>query len=170
MAEDIASVMTVVNLYPIALDSRRWELFDRIFTPDIHADYGGGAVWSDLASFKRDFDTIHVPFELTHHATANHAITVSGDGANCLSYVHARFVRHVGGSAGNFYEVTGWYDDELVRTAEGWRIARRVSRSNWANGNPAVLGTVEGITHVKLNILRDEAAAGNVAFLKAILA
>jgi hypothetical protein len=33
--EDKAEIIELVNLYAFALDSHRWDLFDRIFTDDV---------------------------------------------------------------------------------------------------------------------------------------
>ena len=85
--EDMFGVMMAVNTYPVAVDSLSWDLFDQVFTTDVVADFGGGAMWSDLESLKRDFDTIHRPFKTTQHYTGNHVITGSGDEAYCFSYV-----------------------------------------------------------------------------------
>ena len=37
-------------------------------------------------------------------------------------------------TGGNTYEMGGTYRDELVRTADGWRIARRVLDVAWRDG------------------------------------
>jgi hypothetical protein len=66
--EDIVQIVNVINLYPVAVDTRRWDLFDRVFTEDAHTEFGGAAKWNDLTSLKRDFEIIHRPFEATLHA------------------------------------------------------------------------------------------------------
>ena len=166
---DATDVVGVVNLYALAVDTQQWDLFDRAFTPDIEADFGGGALWRDLASFKRDFATIHGPFESTQHVTTNHVVRADGDSAYCVSYVHGRFIRDVPG--GNHFESTGWYDDRLIRTDAGWRIRQRVCRMIWWAGNPRVLETMEGVkVEHKLLTLREEAKAGRIAALRAIRA
>jgi hypothetical protein len=166
-SEDIVAIINVVNLYPVAVDTRRWDLFDEIFTTDIQTDFGGPAAWNDLASLKRDFESVHRPFEATLHVTTNHQVVVNADRANCLSYVHGRFIRKVP-EGGNMFESAGWYDDALVRTAAGWRIKKRSCRSVWAGGNPVVLQTVPGISgEQKLDSLSREAAAGTIAYLSA---
>ena len=137
---DIAEIVNLINFYPIAVDSQRWELFDRIFTPDVEADFGGPAVWRGLAPLKTAFEAIHAPFASTQHATRGHHVIVDGDSATSLSYVHGRFIREMP-EGGNMFESSGWYDDALVRTPAGWRIARRGCRTQWWGGNPAVLQT-----------------------------
>jgi hypothetical protein len=166
-SEDVVAIVNVINLYPVAVDTRSWGLFDHIFTPDVRADFGGAAVWTDLASLKRDFETVHRPFEATLHVTTNHQVIVNADRANCISYVHGRFIRQVR-EGGNMFESAGWYDDLLERTGLGWRINARSCRTVWSGGNPLVLQTTPGITGEQtLDSLSREAAAGNIAYLLA---
>lgn len=169
MGSDEFGVMTAVNTYPVAVDSLQWALFDRVFTADVVADFGGAAMWTDLESMKRDFHTIHAPFKTTQHFTGNHVVAVNGDEAHCFSYVRARFVRPISG-AEEVYEAQGWYDDALVRTSAGWRIRHRVTRSSWTGGNPKVLETMPGVAGEQvLTPLSTEARAGNVMLINALL-
>jgi hypothetical protein len=164
--EAVVDIVNVINIYPIAVDTLTWNLFDLVFTDDVTADFGGAAKWSDLTSFKEVFAVIHAPFESTQHVTTNHQVVVDGERASCLSYVHGRFIRTVP-EGGNMFESGGWYDDQLVRTNQGWRISNRVCRMQWWTGNPAVLETMPGIkVEQVLNSLRGEAAAGTIAHLK----
>jgi hypothetical protein len=166
--QDIAAIVNLINLYPVAVDSQRWEVFDSVFTPDVHADFGGQAVWDGLEPLKQAFDMIHAPFDATQHATRGHHVHLDGDRATCLSYVHGRFIRSVP-QGGNMFESTGWYDDELARTTRGWRISRRVCWMVWWGGNPAVLETAPGVkVEQVLDSLRAEARAGRVRHLEAL--
>jgi hypothetical protein len=168
--DDVIEIINLINLYPVAVDTLRFDLFDRIFTDDPEVSFGGPAAWTDLAALKRDFETIHRPFEATLHVTTNHQVIVNGDRANCISYVHGRFVRQVA-EGGNMFESAGWYDDALVRTPAGWRIATRTCRSVWAGGNPVVLQTMPGVSgEHTLDSLSREAAAGRLAYLAALTA
>ena len=164
-AADIALIVNLVNTYPVAVDTHDWALFDRVFTPDVEADFGGGAAWCGLEPLKQAFAMIHAPFTATQHITTNHQVVVAGERASCLSYVHGRFIRPVP-AGGDMFESTGWYEDGLVRTPHGWRIARRFCRMQWWGGNPAVLETAPGVKveHV-LDSLRAEAAGGRLAHL-----
>ena len=165
---DAFEIVNLINLYPVAVDSLSFDLFDRIFTEDAHVDFGGPAQWNDIESLKRDFLAIHQPFRATHHKSGHHRVTVNGDQANSLAYVHACFVRDVG-EGGNIYEVRGWYDDSFRRTADGWRITRRTSRNICATGNEKVLQTMPGVTvDLTFDQLSVESAAGRVAYLEAL--
>lgn len=166
-AADIVEIVNVVNLYPIAVDSLSFDLFDEIFLDDAHVDFGGPAQWRDLATMKRDFLAIHQPFEATQHNTSNHRVDVRGDTANCISYVIARFVRDVP-EGGTLFEAFGWYDDFLERTRAGWRIKRRVNRTWGGRGNQAVMQTMPGVTvELRHHALSREGATGDVMFLNA---
>jgi hypothetical protein len=37
---DVVAITQLLNLYGLAVDSQRWQLFDRIFVADVDADYG----------------------------------------------------------------------------------------------------------------------------------
>lgn len=170
-AEQIAEIVNLINFYPIAVDSQQWHLFDRIFTEDVEADFGAPAVWQGLAPLKQAFAAIHEPFASTQHATRGHHVAFTGeDRATCLSYVHGRFIREVP-KGGNMFESIGWYDDALVRTAAGWRIARRICRTQWCGGNPLVLQTTPDVPveHV-LHSLRDAGRAGQIGHFQELAA
>jgi hypothetical protein len=166
-ADDVLEIIGVTNLYALAVDTRRWDLFDRVFAADAQADFGGPARWEDLASLKRDFAAIHEPFAATQHVTTNHQVVGAGERANCMSYVRGCFIREVP-EGGNMFESGGWYDDAFVKTFAGWRIQSRTCRTVWTQGNPLVLQTMPGVTvEQKLDSLGAEAKAGRLAYLQA---
>ena len=78
---DRNDIIQLINLYGFAMDTQRWDLFDRIFASDVDADYGATSHWTDLASFKRDFGSFHEVFDATQHVMTNHLVTVKGDSA-----------------------------------------------------------------------------------------
>jgi hypothetical protein len=167
-AGDKAAIIELINLYGLAMDTRRWDLFDRIFTQDCDADYGPTAHWTGRAQFKSDFGTFHLGFDATQHVMTNHLVTVDGDRANSLTYGMWRLIRHAA-QGDPLWDGTGWYDDEWVRTGAGWRIARRVCKVVWATGNPKVQELFEGVKFELVpSAMSAEAAAGNVGFLNAL--
>lgn len=127
---DEAAIVRTLNLYALAMDTQRWDLFDRIFTPDVDADYADPAHWRDLESFKRDFAAYHTPFDSTQHVMMNHLVEVKGDLANSFVYSTWLLIKQ-GTEGGDHWQGTGWYDDLLVRTADGWRIKKRTCRVLW---------------------------------------
>ncbi len=168
MHKDITEITQLINLYGLAMDSQRWDLFDRIFTEDVEADFGAPSHWTDLASFKADFAAFHAPFDGTEHLMSNHVVTVEGRRASAFTNGRWRLIRKAA-EGGELWEGTGWYDDTLVQRGGRWLIARRVCRVSWWGGNPRVQETAPGIEfNLQLASLRGEAAAGRVDFLQSL--
>ncbi|CAN5667528.1 hypothetical protein BH09ACT7_BH09ACT7_30890 [soil metagenome] len=164
-ASDVVAITQLVNLYGVAVDSQRWDLFDRIFTADVDADFSDGAHWTDLAQFTSDFAEFHDPFDTTQHTMSTHVVEVAGDRAHSFCNGSWRLVRKaVDGNP--LWDGTGWYDDELVRTEQGWRISHRICRITWWTGDPLVQETIPGVKFdLATTVLRREAAAGRVGVL-----
>lgn len=172
MAEyDKAAIIEVLNLYGLALDAHQWDLFDRVFAEDVTAEFGpAGNAWSGLAAFKRSFAEFHESLTGHQHTMMGHLVHVDGDKAYAFSYGNWLLVRE-GAEGGPTWQGTGWYDDELIRTDEGWRIRHRVCRLMSWTGNPSVPEpNAEHHPDMKTNVLREHSEAGRVGFLKAIQA
>jgi SnoaL-like domain len=161
--QDQSAIISILNLYAIAMDAQRWDLFDSIFTRDVDLEYPG-VRWHDLATFKTDFAKAHEGFDATQHAMANHLVDCAGVTATAFSYCFWRLIRK-GTVGGDFLEGTAWYDDALVHTPAGWRIKSRTCRILWTDGNPAATGTSHGMPW---NALRKEAAEGKINYLRAV--
>ena len=165
---DREEIIQLLNLYGLAMDTQRWALFDRIFTPDCAVDYGATSCWQDRERFKADFGAFHAMFDATQHMMSNHLVSVEGDRANAHTYGSWRLIRHAAGDP-PVWDGTGYYDDQLERTADGWRIARRTCRVIWWTGNPRVQTPMEDIQfQLDLVSLRGEAEGGRLDFLRAI--
>lgn len=117
--QDIAEVLV---RYATGIDRRDWDLFRTCFTDDVLAEYEGIATWTDVEAITSFMDTAHTHMGYTMHRLSNLAIDVDGHSATARSYVDAVLMTSDGNSGHN---AVGFYDDELVRTADGWRIARR---------------------------------------------
>ena len=65
-------------------------------------------------------------------------MSVDGDTATSTCYLHAQHVLP-GTAGGDQFVFAGRYLDNLVRTADGWRIAERTLEAMWTSGNPAVI-------------------------------
>jgi hypothetical protein len=62
----------------------------------------------------------------THHAITNHRVTVDGDRATVRAHIRAEhwLPSELVDSGPNCWLVVGFYDDEAVRTPDGWRLAK----------------------------------------------
>jgi hypothetical protein len=117
---DHEKIIALLVRYATGIDSRDWELFRSCFTDDCALDYGDLGSWDDSASVTEFMQRAHSGPSM--HRLTNFAITLDGDEASARTYVDA-IVQGPGGHSGT--HAVGYCDDELVRTADGWRIARR---------------------------------------------
>ncbi|HZR81995.1 MAG TPA: nuclear transport factor 2 family protein [Candidatus Binatia bacterium] len=117
--QDVAEVLV---RYATGIDRRDWALFRTCFTEDCHADYGDIGVWNGVDAITDFMAATHAPMGHTLHRITNQAVSPNGSGVAARSYVDV-VITAVDGESG--VQAIGFYDDELVPTAEGWKIARR---------------------------------------------
>ena len=128
---DREAIVQVINLYGLAIDSRRWDLFDKVFTANVEAHYSEERHWHDLESFKQAFEASHQPFHHTQHAMMNHIVHIDGNDAQAFTYVSWRLI--IRNSSGeDVLEGSAWYDDLLLRSNGAWLIRKRDCKVSWA--------------------------------------
>lgn len=161
---DADTILTLVHLYALAIDTQQWDLFDEVFTPDVIADYGEGAVWTGRDTFKQIFAVIHAVYSGTQHTMSNTLWDLQGNEGWAMTYGHFRLIKP-GTPGGDFWEGQGYYDDRLVKVHGKWRIQHRINRITWSGGNPKVLETTPGVpVVVPITSLHD--IGGDLRFLK----
>lgn len=120
--EDQNEIRVLTARYNEAFDAMDVEAFVATFVPDGEFQLDDDEPLrghAALAAFHRE-----IGFGKVHH-TADHRIEVQGDRATqvCNLVLGGRTEARAVGSAQ--IENTGRYTDELVRTSDGWRFARR---------------------------------------------
>ena len=123
--DDRQDISDLLVRYATGIDRRDWPLFRTVFTDDCELDYGEIGAWNGIDAVTHFMTQAHAMAGHTLHRLSNHAITVDGDTAAARTYVDALIMagdNHAGGAG---VSGIGFYDDEMVRTADGWRIARR---------------------------------------------
>jgi hypothetical protein len=138
MSNDTTEIINVINLYGLALDAQAWDLMDQVFTQDVLTELGpAGAVWEGIDKLKYAFKDFHETLDNHRHTMMGHVVHVDGDRAYAFTYGDWLLVREAA-EGGPAWTGSGWYDDELVRTDQGWRISHRVCRLVSWTGNPLV--------------------------------
>ena len=120
--EDRQDISDVLVRYATGIDRRDWTLFRTIFTDDCELDYGEIGSWKGVDAVTEFMQQAHALAGHTMHRLTNQVITVSGDAAQSRTYIDALIMLADNNSGVN---AAGFYDDELVRTEQGWQIARR---------------------------------------------
>jgi hypothetical protein len=102
--------------YSTAIDQRRFDDLDKVFTSDAYIDYRAlGGI---------DGRYPEVKFPVYAHMLGNFSVRIDGDTASSRVICFNPMV--LGGDKGQVLFCGLWYDDEFVRTPEGWRMTRRV--------------------------------------------
>lgn len=135
--DDVHAIEQLLYRYAVAIDTQDVDALDAIFTPDARLDMSVAGTTTP-AEYREKARRVLAGLDATHHLIASPIVEVDGDTATAHCYYQAQHVLN-GCEGGPLLMVGGWIDDELVRTPEGWRIARRTGRAVWFDGNPAVL-------------------------------
>ena len=132
---DRLEIQQLLTDYSTAIDQRRFDDLDRIFTPDAYIDYRAmGGIDGPYPQVKAWLAEVLPNFPAYYHLIGNFDIRLAGDTATgrtmCFNPMQLSAGSGAPGSQGSpgsqILFCALWYDDEFVRTAHGWRLTRRV--------------------------------------------
>lgn len=126
MDADKAQIAEVLIRYATGIDFKDWKLFRTCWADEVDIDYGDLGIFTDPDAFTTLMEQIHGGMGQTYHRISNIVVDVDADRATARSYVRA-VLQAVPDDGGSWIDALGHYDDELVRTADGWRIAKRTT-------------------------------------------
>jgi hypothetical protein len=133
---DRVAIDDLLTRYATAIDGIDWDLLDTVFTPDAHLDYrsasGIAGPYPEVRTWLSE--VLPAVFEVTQHLVLNRIVAVDGDTARARSAFSNPNLMLVDGRPSTF-TVSGYYHDELVRTADGWRISRRLEQTLFWDGD-----------------------------------
>jgi 3-phenylpropionate/cinnamic acid dioxygenase small subunit len=123
----VGPVSEVLVRYATGIDRRDWELFRSCFTDDCVVNYGTlptGEVleWSSADDIAAWMETAHKPMGHTLHRITNQRVEGGATSATACCYVDVLLMTPDGELIMNG---AGFYDDRLVLTTDGWKIAHR---------------------------------------------
>lgn len=111
--------------YSTAIDRRRFDDLDEVFTVDAYIDYRAmGGIDGLYPDVKAWLEQVLPNFPAYAHLLGNFSVEIDGDTASSRTICFNPMV--LGGADGQVLFCGLWYDDEFVRTDDGWRISRRV--------------------------------------------
>jgi 3-phenylpropionate/cinnamic acid dioxygenase small subunit len=125
---DRIEINDLLTRYATAVDTKDWALYRTVFTPDAFIDYeSAGGVKGTFDEVLAWMETTMAGFPMTQHLVANVAVQLDGDAAT----VRAMFYNPMQMGNGKNFFCGGWYNHQLVRTAEGWRSKQLIEESAW---------------------------------------
>jgi hypothetical protein len=137
--EEISDRIQIQDLlirYTVALDTKDWNLLDTCFTPDAHVDYtASGGIVGPYSKARGWLEKALAAFPMTQHFIGNSTVQIDGDTARTRTYLinPMGFPKPDGGL--QIFTVGAYYNDRLVYTDDGWRIAERIEEQAYMQGS-----------------------------------
>ncbi|MPY96061.1 MAG: hypothetical protein GEV08_24275 [Acidimicrobiia bacterium] len=135
---DRLAIDDVLSSYAAGLDAQDWRLWRSIFVPEVVFDmqsvHGRPPVLEEIDKTVSVIRVQFAGFRATQHVIVNRRHTIEGDRAQVLATMQAWHWFDE-----RCYTMFGYYDDKLVRTAEGWRLAEVQLNLTRTDGDPAVM-------------------------------
>jgi len=111
--------------YSNAIDQKQFDNLDRVFTPDAYIDYRvTGGIDGRFPDVKAWLKEVLPNFPAYYHMLGNFDVRIDGDSASSKTICFNPMVFNAEEKQILFVGI--WYVDEFVRTAEGWRMSKRV--------------------------------------------
>ncbi|MGU3498942.1 nuclear transport factor 2 family protein [Mycobacterium sp. C31M] len=128
---DRLEIQQLLVAYSTAIDNRRFDDLDQVFTADAYIDYRAmGGVDGHFPEVKAWLSQVLPNFPAYAHMLGNFDVRIlrdpAGDTATSRTLCFNPMV--LGGDDGQVLFCGLWYDDEFIRTAEGWRMTKRVEQ------------------------------------------
>ena len=134
---DHLEIIQVIQRYAKALDEKHFALLGTVFTKDAQLVYliGQQLLEFPMQDAEKTFKAFLLKCYWTSHLISDPVIELQGDSAHASSRVTATHMQIREDGSRNIWIVSGAYNDELIREAEGWRIRKRVTNAPYEQGN-----------------------------------
>ena len=126
---DRLEIQQLLVAYSTAIDTRRFDDLAQVFTPDAYIDYRAmGGIDGHFPEVKDWLSQVLPNFPAYAHMLGNFDVTITGDTAKSRTICFNPMVLPAADADAQPQVLFCglWYEDEFVRTAEGWRMTRRV--------------------------------------------
>lgn len=134
---DREDIIDLAVRYTWALDTKNLDDLRNVFLADATASLRGVECEGVEAIISRIGGSV-LRLDATQHLVGNHQVMVEGDTGTHRCHLQSQHVRR-GTDGGDNFIVGGYYQDRVVRTTDGWRIAHRLMQQTWSEGNPGVV-------------------------------
>jgi ketosteroid isomerase-like protein len=138
-AQEISDRFEIEELpvrYCYAIDRRDWDAYRSVYTEDAVIDdvsAGEGNTVDEMVEFlSRALERV----VLIQHAISTSQVEIDGDTARATTICHCPVVLDRGDGRTEMFFQGLWYEDDLARTPDGWKIAKRAERDYFHNMPP----------------------------------
>jgi len=148
--EDRLNVAETVYLYAYGVDTRDFTLYRSIFAERVAFDFtsfqGGEPMVMAADQWVAGVRSLFTQLAATQHSMTNPLTTIDTDTAACRMYVRAHHV-YDADDPDSWYTIGGYYDDTLVRSADGpagWLLTSVTLTVLWRRGDPRIMSLAAG--------------------------
>jgi len=132
--EDRIAIKEIVDTFSNLADIKNFGALVHLLTEDAEVDFYLGDTllgsWKGRAEFEKALSSFSSNFEATYHFNGQQVIEVEGDNASSQHYCLAMQIA-LAGPKKTLTTNGVIYRDTYVRRADGWKIAKRISRFTW---------------------------------------
>lgn len=144
---DRLEIQALISAYAYAIDQRDFARLDAIFTPDAYIDYRAmGGIDGLYPEVKHWLRPALAPFPSYQHLVASTDLQLAGDRAYARTACFNPMEVVLPEGRTQIMLLGLWYVDNLVRTAVGWRINKRVQQSCYRHNVPEHMQGATGPT------------------------
>src|SRR6266545_2693583 len=119
--------------YCHAIDHRDWGAYRAVYTEDAVIDDIGAGLGNSVDDMVEFLSRTLQRVVLIQHAISTSLVDVDGDTAAAKSVCHCPVVLDRGNGQTQLFFQGVWYEDELLRTREGWKISKRAETGYFHN-------------------------------------
>lgn len=124
--EDKQAISDLIARYPQLVDEREFDRLPELFTADARIDFSAfGGPTDTPAGIKTFLQESLGAFARTQHMMGLPDITLEGERARARTSCTNPMVVDNGDGTRQVWLIGLWYDDEFIRTPDGWRFTSR---------------------------------------------
>jgi 3-phenylpropionate/cinnamic acid dioxygenase small subunit len=133
---DRLEIQDILMSYCEAIDTRKWDLLDKIFTDNAIIDFTeAGGIQGNLKEIKLYLQRALKPFSSMQHMMGLPKIEVSGLTAQSKTMLFNPMVIERNNNPHTFF-VGLWYSDKLIKIDGSWKIASRYESLSYFHNVP----------------------------------
>ena len=130
---DRQEIDDLLTRYATAVDTKDWDLYETCFTADAFIDYeSAGGIKGKLPEIRAWLEKTLAMFPMTQHVVCNRVIEIEETTATARSVFYNPMALPQEDSAQILFFDGGYYNDQLVKLAAGWRIRERIEESSYS--------------------------------------
>ena len=139
---DRLEIQQLFTDYATAIDTKKFDLLDAVFTADAYIDYRDmGGIDGRFPEIKAWLSQVLPNFPMYFHMVSNAALKIDGDQASSTIICFNPMQVNLPDGKAQVMFLGLWYHDKFVRTAQGWRMSERVEQKCFDYNVPDGVGT-----------------------------